>query len=136
MIEVADELRRAFVTAYRPHVVAGVKSLGVEWSPELDSAVSEGERWLDAALTALLSLPFVEQRRGPLEVFQEAMTFPTAVLEEADVAPAARDEAAATALPGDRYDLAPASSTVLGEGAWQVHMRWGAAKAQAFLAGG
>jgi hypothetical protein len=136
VIEVAEELRRAFVAAYRPRVVAGVEALGVEWSPALDEGVSEGERWLDSTLTELLSLPFAEQPRGPLEVFQEAMSFPTAALDGAGVPPAARDEAAVAALPGDRYDLAPASSTALGEEAWQIHMRWGATKAKAFLAGG
>ncbi len=38
---------------------------------------------------------------------------------------------AASALPGDLYDLAPASSQSLGEEAWRAHLAWGAAKAAA-----
>ena len=66
-------------------------------------------------LGSLLRLPFREQRRSPLEVFQEAMRFPTAALDAAGTPPVSRDPAQETALPGDHHDLAPASSQALGE---------------------
>lgn len=99
----------------------------------MDAALEQGREWLAGALEELLSLPFREQRRGPLEIFQEAMRFPTACLQRADVEPAQRDPVKSSALPGDIYDLAPASSRDLGEEVWVVHLAWGAAKARAIM---
>ena len=96
------------------------------------AAVDEGVAWLDEALGALLAVPFQDQARGPLEVFQESMRFPTEALLAAGVQQPRRDEAVAAALPGDLYDLAPASSQDLGEEVWAAHIAWGAAKARAF----
>jgi hypothetical protein len=59
------------------------------------------------------------------------MRFPTRALAEAGTPPVRRDPAAVAALPGDLYDLAPASSRPLGDAAWEAHMAWGAAKAAA-----
>lgn len=84
---------------------------------------------LDASLSELLVLPFAEQRRGPLEVLQEAMEGPNRALAAAGVVEPDRDQAAVAALPGDSYDLAPASSQALGDEAWSAHAAWGAAKA-------
>jgi hypothetical protein len=122
-------LRDALLAAYAPHVAAGVAALGVPETPGLAEAIAEGERWLADALDDLLGRPFAEQRRTPLEVFQEAVRFPTEALDAAGVSPITRDEAAEAALPGDRYGLAPASSQELGEHAWQAHLAWGSAKA-------
>lgn len=105
--------------------------LGETWPEGMDAAVEEGQLWLARELEELLSQPFIEQRRGPLEVFQAAMSFPTARLEAAGVEPARRDQVAEAALPGDVYDLAPASSSELGDDAWSAHLQWGAAKAAA-----
>lgn len=118
----------AFTAAYRPYLESRFAELGLE-APE--GVVAAGERWLRASLEELLSLPFAAQRRGPLEVFQEAMRFPTEAVATAGVPEPARDPVAAAALPGDRYDLAPASSQALGEAAWSAHLLWGAAKAAA-----
>lgn len=136
MIDVAVRLRSALVNSYRPWVEGRLAELEGGTLPGVGEAVAEGERWLAASLEELLALPFAEQRRGPLEVFQEAMAIPTAALVEAGVDPVTRDAAAREALPGDLYDLAPASSSVLGEETWQAHLAWGAAKARSFLADG
>ena len=90
-----------------------------------------GRSWLDDQLTDLAAVPYPEQRRGPLELFQEAMRFPTDVLQRGGVEPTARDDVVANALPGDRYQLAPAASHEIGEAAWHAHLAWGAAKAAA-----
>lgn len=95
----------------------------------MGGSIGEGEEWLAGALSELLALPFALQRRSPLELFQEAMRFPTEALDRAGVAAVSRDEVAAVALPGDRFALAPASSQDLGEAAWRAHLQWGAAKA-------
>lgn len=126
MDPIAERLRAAFVAAYRPYVEGILAERGL---PAVPDAVAAGERWLDETLAELLALPAREQPRSPLEVFQEALRFPTEALEESGVAPVPRDEVAEAALPGDRYDLAPASSQALGEEAWRAHLEWGAGKA-------
>jgi hypothetical protein len=125
---VAARLHRLFVAAYRPYVESVLGGRGL---PPVPEAIDAGERWLDGALRDLLAVPFPEQRRSPLELFQEALRFPTEALDAAGVEAPARDPAAESALPGDRYDLAPASSQALGEETWRSHLEWGAAKAAA-----
>ena len=97
----------------------------------MGDAIEEGRGWLRTALDELLGRPYELQDRGPLELFQEALGFPTRVLEQAGHAPVPRDLPAANALPGDLYDLAPVSSRELGEAVWLCHLAWGTAKAHA-----
>jgi hypothetical protein len=127
----SDELIERLVAAYRPYVEGRLEELGIQSPPSLESAFREGESWLRASLSELLSRPFAEQARGPLEVLQEAMRYPTRALEDVGVPPARRDPATRAALPGDLYDLAPASSSSLGEEVWRAHVAWGAEKARA-----
>ncbi|MCJ7726385.1 MAG: hypothetical protein MUP76_08385 [Acidimicrobiia bacterium] len=124
-------LHTALVTAYVPYLQGMLDERGLD-APGLGAALDEGKAWLDEALDALLALPFDRQSRGPFELFQEAVRFPTAALSDDGVEPAPRDAAAAAALPGDIYDLAPTSSQSLGEEVWGAHLAWGAAKAAAF----
>jgi hypothetical protein len=126
-----SELADRLVDAYRPYVLARCEERGWERSAELMSSLDDGETWLRETLEALLALPFDRQRRGPLEVFQEAMRFPTRALADAGVSQQTRDGMAVRALPGDLYDLAPASTRRLGEKVWMAHMAWGARKAHA-----
>lgn len=126
--DLATRVHGALVAAYRPYVESRLDDLGF---PPVPEAVAEGSTWLAVALSELLDQPAAEQRRSPLELFQEAMQFPTAALEAAGVPPVPRDPVSESALPGDIYDLAPASSQALGEGVWQVHLEWGASKAAA-----
>lgn len=123
-----NDLIAAFVEAYPGYVAERCRIIGADVPSD---AVAAGRNWLREALTELVALPFPEQRRGPLELFQEAMRFPTAALEAAGVQPVERSETAEVALPGDRFDLAPASSQDLGDDAWRAHLLWGVAKAQA-----
>jgi hypothetical protein len=126
MKQVGGQLIEALVAAYPDHVRARLRHEDV---PGLDEVLVAGAKWLAANLEDLLSRPFREQRRGPLEVFQEAMRFPTDHLAALGRAPAERDPVAMSALPGDLYDLAPASTQDLGEEVWGRHLAWGAAKA-------
>lgn len=128
MPEVSRRLAAALVEAYPKHVRARLSAGPAEG---MDEAIAEGRDWLALALADLLDRPFADQRRGPLELFQEAMRFPTARLLEAGAEPVGRDPVAESALPGDLYDLAPASSRDLGEEVWAIHIAWGAAKAAA-----
>ncbi len=120
-----------FVEAFPKHVESRIVEQGWERLETLDAALETGAVWLRQALNDLLATPFAEQRRGPLELFQEAMRFPTEALAVAGVEAVARDPGAVAALPGDVYNLAPASSRLLGDEVWMAHLAWGAAKARA-----
>jgi len=125
----SNALLQALTRVYRLWLVRLFESRGWEVGPELDRGIEDGERWLADALEHLLSQEFDRQRRGPLEIFQEAMRFPTAVLIDLGVESVERDAGVAVAMPGDVFDLAPASSSALGEDVWRAHLAWGAAKA-------
>lgn len=127
MDEAARALHSAFVGAFPAYLKA---ILGERGLPELDDeAVFTARDWLDAQLEDLLALPLIEQARSPLELFQEAMEGLNARLSELGVRPPLRDPVTVSALPGDTYGLAPASSSVLGEAAFEAHLAWGAGKA-------
>ena len=120
--------------AYLPYVRARFTGLGVD-PDEVAGELDEAKEALGEALDALLVLPYREQRRGPLELFQEAMVVPTGILVRLEIDPPSRDEVTQTALPGDVFDLAPASSRALGEEVWAVHLAWGATKAVTLRSG-
>ncbi len=122
-------LADALTAVYRPYVLNRCAERGWEPSERLLSALDEGGVWLHDAMDELLGLPFEAQHRGPLELFQEAMRFPNDALASDGIPVPARDEAVVSALPGDVYDLAPASTRLLGEDVWAAHMAWGARKA-------
>ncbi|MCE2530862.1 MAG: hypothetical protein J4G11_13515 [Acidimicrobiia bacterium] len=129
MTPAAAELATSLVAAYAPYVRDKVARLGLAVPAGLDGAIEDGRSWLETALPDLLGRPFASQDRGPLELFQEALRFPTAALEQAGHQAVPRDELVANALPGDLFDLAPASSNDLGEEAWRAHLAWGVTKA-------
>ncbi len=123
----AERVVAEFCAAYGPYVRTRLGGT----APIIEVAIASGEVWLREQLMALLVQPFAQQQRGPLEVLQEAIRFPTEALTEAGVEPPLRDEPSVAALPGDLYALAPISSRDLGEAAWMAHLEWGATKAAA-----
>ena len=127
----ARELRDAFVAAYPLYVAGRLDELGLGALPAMSAAIAAGQARLRADLAALLARPVADQDRSPLEVFQSALQAPNAALASAGIAPVERDPVAVNALPGDIYDLAPASSQALGDAALQAHLAWGVAKAAA-----
>jgi hypothetical protein len=127
MDSVASDLAATLVAAYPEYISRRLEASGLPPVPE--QVVANGAAWLEERLGVLLSERFEVQRRGPLELFQEAMRFPTEALVQGGVAEVARDETAAAALPGDVYGLAPASSAEISEKVWEAHLAWGAAKA-------
>ena len=110
--EASQTLADQLVVAYGPFVASRTGSFGVD----LVAALAAGEAWLREELAKELSRPYGQQRRGPLEIFQAAMSFPTEVLLAAGV-------------PGDRFNLAPASSRDISEEVWTAHLSWGVTKA-------
>ncbi len=128
MDDASRTLRLALLDVYLPYVQLRLGELDVDpadFTSELDRAKAK----LGEALETLLAQPYRQQRRGPLELFQEAMAVPTELLIQLGIDPPERDETARAALPGDVFDLAPASSRALGEEVWAVHVAWGATKA-------
>ena len=122
----------AFVMAYRPYVHRRLEELEIDAPEGIEEALDTGATWLEKALGALLALPYAEQTQSPLEMFRVMMVYPTEVLADAGLQPVERDDEVVAVLPGDVYDLAPASSQDLGEPAWEAHLAWGAAKAAGF----
>jgi len=129
--DVAQQLLDEFTSVYRPTMEERLAAGGFELSSDIESAITSGEQWLRDELAELLDRPFAEQQRSPLELFQSAARFPTQALITAGATPVVRDRAAAAALPGDVYGLAPASSQELTSEAWRAHLAWGTSKAQA-----
>lgn len=117
----------AMTTAFRPYLMSRIREHDY---PALDDSVLDAAvTTLEAELSELLAQPARLQRRSPLEVLQGACAGPNQALAESEIEPPARDPMASQALPGDIYDLAPASSSELGETVWQAHLAWGLAKA-------
>ncbi|GBD84160.1 hypothetical protein BMS3Abin02_00548 [bacterium BMS3Abin02] len=131
MIPEDSALIGCLVDGYGPYVWRVLRSRGWGSLDGIDAAIEAGGSWLRDSLETLVATPFPEQRSGPLELFQEAMRFPSDVLASAGLPEPPRDETAVEALPGDIYDLAPVSSQLLGEEVWHAHLAWGAAKARA-----
>jgi hypothetical protein len=131
--DVAQTLFDQFTSVYRPTMEERLGAGGFSVSAAVDEAIAEGEAWLRSELMTLLDTPFAEQSRSPLEVFQDAARFPTATLSSMGATPVQRDHVASSALPGDIYGLAPASSQELTSDAWRAHLAWGTEKAAAML---
>ena len=129
--DVAQELLDEFVAVYRPTMEERIVAGGFTVSTDVESAISQGEEWLRVELAELLETPFLRQQRSPLELFQDAARFPTEALSAEGAAPVRRDHVSRSALPGDLFGLAPASSQDMTSDAWRAHLAWGAAKAQA-----
>ncbi len=85
------------------------------------------------SLRSLLATDIDEQRGNPLALLRRAVAFPTAVLREAGVEPAPRDEFAERSFPEDLYDLSPASFADVDPSLHEPGLRWGAAKAHIHL---
>ena len=124
----ATALHSAFVGGFRPYLNAIFEERQLSVPPE---CIDDAEAWIDETLQELLEQPYAEQRRSPLEIVQEAMTGITAALTAAGASKVLRDPVTVSALPGDLYGIAPASSSALGEEAFQVHIAWGIEKAKA-----
>lgn len=126
--EATQAVHEAMLAAYPGYVSSRITELGID-PDEAAEAIEVGRRWLDGRYRDQRELPPDRQDRSPLELFQAACAFPTERLESLGLAPAERDEVTISALPGDLYDLAPASSQELGDDIWKVHVAWGVARA-------
>ena len=81
------------------------------------------------AIRQLLEADIDQQRSTPLAMLRVAVRYPTLVLHEASVVPAARDRFAVEAFPDDDYDLSPAALADVSPSLTALGITWGAAKA-------
>ena len=120
----------ALVAGYRPYLERVLRRRGVEPATIAD-AIDRAVADLESSLVRWASRPPSGQRATPMELFREALDGPTQALVAAGVDPVDRDEAARRSLPGDLYDLSPASGRDLGEDTWAIVAEWGIARAAA-----
>ena len=108
---------------------------GAEPSAEVaEAARAAGRRAADevgAAVRALVEADIDDQRSTPLSLLRAAVRYPTEVLRAAGVPPVARDAIQERLLPGDVYDLSPATFADVDPALAEPGMLWGAAKALA-----
>ena len=104
-----------------------------------DAAVAEAARdagrraaaEVGVEVRALLAADIDEQWTTPLSLLRAAVRYPTGVLQDAGVPPVERDPIQERLLPGDIYDLSPASFADVDPALAEPGMVWGAAKALA-----
>lgn len=84
-------------------------------------------------LRSLLATDIADQRGNPLDFLRNAVRFPTAVLADAGIDPATRDEFDERVFPLDIYALTPASFADVHGSLHEPGLMWGAAKAHVHL---
>lgn len=119
------------VAAFPDYVTAVFAEHGYPLDRRSVEAIGDATAILDRELSDELALPFLEQRRGPLELFRSAVRSTAGVLEEGGITPLQT-----TGLMGeiDPYGLVPGSSSALGPEVHEAHLAWGTAKAATFIA--
>ena len=130
MVPEAQRLHSAFVSALPAYTTAVFAGRGYPLDRSAVESIDRATAVLDAELGSELELPFREQRRSPLEIVRAVLAIPGGALAEAGVVPAG---AGGPMSDVDPYDLAPGSSSALGPDAHDAHLRWGVAKAAAFI---
>ena len=126
LADAIDESLAAWVVAAVSRRASGLEAL----------AVAAGDRCrleLGAEIRALLETDIDAQRSTPLALLRHAARYATAVLSEAGVTPATRDEFSRRVEPDDVYDLSPATWADFGERVGVAGLVWGAAKAHVHL---
>jgi hypothetical protein len=90
------------------------------------AAAAVGPRLLD-----LVRRDVDDQATTPLSIVRGALSYPTAVLDDAGAPARRRDPFAAEHFPDDRYDLVPSSLAAVDPSLLDLAVTWGAAKAMA-----
>ena len=127
---ISRRVAETFVAAYAGYVRRRLAAVGAE-GPTLEAAIAQGQASLAASFASWREASPASQRTSPLELFREALVPPTAAAIARGISPPDRDDAQEQALPGDLLDLAPATSRDLGDEAWEAHVAWGLARAEA-----
>jgi hypothetical protein len=127
-----SELRAAFCEAYPLYVAGVLVGRAVTVDDLIADAIVEGAAILGNLLTDLEGTNPADQRSSPLELFREALRPVDAALATNGVPVPPVDLGHVQVHPWDRYQLSPGSPQLLGERAYDAHVRWGVAKAMAF----
>jgi hypothetical protein len=130
MVPEAQRLRVAFVAAMPAYVTAVCAERGYPLDRATIEAIDEATAAIDAELEVELDQDFRAQRRSPLEIVRVALASVSRSLSDRGVA--ARDPSG-RGSEEDPFGLAPGSSSDLGAEAHEAHLRWGVAKAAAFV---
>ena len=128
MLPEAQRLHAALVSAFPMYTTGLFADRGYPLDRKVVLAIEAATTQLDLELAAELERPFVDQRRTPLEMFAGSLESLTPVLEEEGIA-------ALSDRPDDPYELAPGSSSALGDAVQTAHLAWGSAKAAALTGG-
>ena len=123
MVPEAQRLHAALVSAFPAYTTGLFSERGYPLDRGTVETIETATAQLDFDLAEELELPFVEQRRTPLELFSLALGSLDPILESAEV------EESPDGRPGDPFALAPGSSATLGDAVQAAHTQWGAAKA-------
>lgn len=134
----ATALANSVTAVLRSWVVAEVTKFWPSGAPDeiRQSASAAGQaavEELGPKLTALLELDIDEQWTNPMAILRTAVEYPTAVLQEANMAVVERDSTAEQFHPDDVYDLTPGGFAAFGPKVGEAGLRWGAAKAHVHL---
>lgn len=100
---------------------------------ELDAVVTDATNRLLADLAHLLTTDVDEQRTNPLSLFRDAITGPTALLQQRRVPAPATDPFVADRFPADVYGLGPAAWADVDPELHEAGITWGAWKAMTVL---
>jgi hypothetical protein len=130
MVPESKRLHAAFVSALPGYLTAAFAEGGYPLDRSAVESIERATAVLEAELASELELPFREQRRSPLEIVRWVLEIPGNALADAGVVPTG---ASGPMSDADPYDLAPGSSSALGPEAHDAHLRWGVAKAAAFV---
>lgn len=137
MDEHATALAEAIEAALPGWVERSVRSRTGTGDTAVYEAASEAGRRaaaeVGAAVRDLLAADIDQQWTTPLALVRAAVRYPTEVLRTADVPPVERDRVQVELLPGDVYDLTPASFADVDSSLAEPGMLWGAAKAYAHI---
>ncbi len=130
MVPESQRLHATFVAALPAYLTALCAERGYQLDRNMVEAIEQATSILDTELAAELDQGFREQRRSPLEIVRAALAVVSHSLSESGIAPV---DPSGRRSVGDPFGLAPGSSSDLGAEAHEAHLRWGVAKAAAFV---
>lgn len=134
--EYTHALRVAMVEAYPTYVASLLVFRRVAMTDVIADSIVEGTHVLDGLMATLETTPAALQRHSPLQLFREALRPVTKALSREGQAEVSRDPEQTALLPWDRYALAPASTSAIGEEVHEAHLAWGVVKAASLGATG
>lgn len=126
-------IRETFVAAYPRYVAEVLTKRGVEMTATIADGIVVGTGVLDGLLASFEAKRPGLATHSPLELFRESLRPVDRALDAGGIEPPPIDANQRSVLPWDRYALSPGSAQQLGSAAYEAHLRWGVAKAEAHV---